>query len=125
VVLATLQVAQHHYAEALESARSAADTYSEALSPTHWRTAVSMSAEGAALAGLGRYAEAGPLLTQSAAILSKDGGAPPVFKTLNARYVEMLHERQALARQTRAPSTAPLGSTAPDVPQAAQASVGR
>jgi tetratricopeptide (TPR) repeat protein len=125
VVLATLQVAQHRYAEALDSARSATDIYSEALSPTHWRTAVSMSAQGAALAGLGRYAEAEPLLTQSAAILSKDGGAPPVFKTLNARYLVTLRERQALARPARTPSTAPLGSAAPDVPQAAQASVGR
>src|ERR1700722_6150710 len=83
VVLATLQVAQHHYAEALESARSATDTYSEALSPTHWRTAVSMSAQGAALTGLGRYAEAEPLLRQSAAILSKDGGARPALERLS------------------------------------------
>jgi tetratricopeptide (TPR) repeat protein len=125
VVLATLQVAQQHYAQALESARSATDIYSEALSPTHWRTAVSMSAQGAALTGLGRYAEAEPLLTQSAAILSKDGGAPPVFKTLNARYLDTLRERQARARATATSSKAQLEPAAPNVPQAAQASVAR
>jgi tetratricopeptide (TPR) repeat protein len=123
VVLATLQVAQHHYAEALESAHSAADIYSEALSPTHWRTAVSMSAEGAALTGLGRYAEAQPLLNKSAAILSKDGGAPAVFKTLNARYLDTLHVRQGRALPTPTSSTAALESAPPNaVPQAAQAS---
>jgi tetratricopeptide (TPR) repeat protein len=99
VVLATLQLAQHHYPEALESARSATDIYSEALSPTHWRTAISMNAQGAALTGLGRYSEAEPLLTQSEAILRKDGGAPPVFRTLNARYLETLHQRQQQSHQ--------------------------
>ena len=113
VVLATLQVAQQHYAEALESARSATAIYSEALSPTHWRTAVAMSEEGAALTGLGRYAEAAPLLTQTEAILSKDGGAPPVFRTLNARYLETLRRRQhSSLRPTLTTSTAQSKSTA-------------
>jgi hypothetical protein len=44
--------------------------------------AASMSAQGAALTGLGRYAEAQPLLTQSAALLSKDGGGSGVDRTL-------------------------------------------
>jgi tetratricopeptide (TPR) repeat protein len=124
VVLATLQVAQHHYAEALESARSATDIYSEALSPTHWRTAVSMSVQGAALTGLGRLTEAQPLLTKSAAILSKDGGAPPVFKTLNARYLDTLHQRQRRALPTPTSSTTALDLGAPNpVPQAARATV--
>jgi tetratricopeptide (TPR) repeat protein len=100
VVLATLQIAQHHYPEALETARSATDAYSAALSPTHWRTAAAMSAQGAALTGLGRYTEAEPMLTRSGAILSKDG-APPVFRTLNDRYLDALHRREQLADGTR------------------------
>jgi tetratricopeptide (TPR) repeat protein len=104
VALATLQLAQHRYAQALESASSAADIYGAALSPTHWRTVVAISAQGAALSGLGRYAEAEPLLTRSAALLSKDGGAPPVFRTLNTRYLDALRERQRIAKQTGAPT---------------------
>jgi tetratricopeptide (TPR) repeat protein len=102
VVLATLQVAQHHYPEALETARSATDIYTAALSATHWRTAAAMSAQGAALTGLGRYSEAAPLLGDSEAVLSnKEGGAPPVFRTLNERYLEALHRREQLAAGTR------------------------
>jgi tetratricopeptide (TPR) repeat protein len=106
VVLATLQVAQHHYPEALESARGARDIYTAALSATHWRTAVAMSAQGAALTGLGRYAEAEPLLTQSKAILGKDGGAPPVFRTLNERYLDTLHRREQHASELKLTSSA-------------------
>lgn len=91
VVLATLQIAQHRYSEALESARSASDIYTAALSAEHWRTGAAISAQGAALTGLKRYAEAAPLLARSETILSKDG-APPVFRTLNERYLETLHE---------------------------------
>jgi tetratricopeptide (TPR) repeat protein len=127
VALATLQLAQHRYPEALESARSANDIYSSALSATHWRTAVAMSAQGAALTGLGRYAEAEPLLTKSAALLSKDGGAPPVFRTLGARYLDTLHERERLANQPKsASSSVPAESAAViAVPQAKQASIVR
>jgi tetratricopeptide (TPR) repeat protein len=115
VALATLRLAQHRYAEALESARSANDIYSTALSPTHWRTAVSMSAQGAALSGLGRYAEAEPLLTKSAALLSKDGGAPPVFRTLSARYLDTLHERERLASGLKPTSSPVAGESAAPV----------
>jgi serine/threonine-protein kinase len=127
VALATLQLAQHRYPQALESARSAYDIYSAALSPTHWRAAVAMSAQGAALTGLGRYAEAQPLLTKSAAILSKDGGAPPAFRTLNARYLDTLHEREGLARRPAPTSSAAAGESAEPnaIPQADQASIGR
>jgi tetratricopeptide (TPR) repeat protein len=127
VALATLQVAQHRYPEALESARGASDTYSTALSPTHWRTAVAMSAQGAALTGLGRYAEAEPLLTQSEAILSKDGGAPPVFRTLNERYLDTLHRRERLGSHARLTSSATLGESAEAkvVPPAHQVSIAR
>jgi tetratricopeptide (TPR) repeat protein len=113
VVLATLQVAQHHYPEALESARGARGIYTAALSATHWRTAVAMSAQGAALTGLGRYAEAEPLLTQSATILAKDGGAPPVFRTLNERYLDTLHRREQHASELKLTSSAAPAPAAP------------
>jgi len=89
--------------------------------------AVAMSAQGAALAGLGRYAEAEPLLTRSEAILSKDGGAPPVFRTLNERYLDALHQRERPANQVKLTSSpVPDASAQPDaIPQADQASAVR
>ena len=117
VVLATLQVAQHHYPEALEAARSATDIYTAALSATHWRTAAAMSAEGAALTGLGRCTEAEPLLTRSELILSnKEDGAPPVFRTLNTHYLETLHRREQLAGHAKLTSaTAQTESAQPPI----------
>jgi len=127
VALATLQVAEQRYPEALESARAASDTYSAALSPSHWRTAVAMSAQGAALTGLGRYAEAEPLLTRSEAILSKDGGAPPVFRTLNERYLDTLHRSERLGSHAKLTPPAALGESAEAkvVPPASQVSIAR
>jgi tetratricopeptide (TPR) repeat protein len=90
VHLAILQVAQHRYDTALASARGAVEILSPALSPTHWKTAVAESAEGAALAGLGRYAEARTLLTRSVDILARDGGAPADYHRLAQRYLEQL-----------------------------------
>jgi tetratricopeptide (TPR) repeat protein len=104
--LATLQVAQDKFPDALESARSAADIYTTSLSASHWRTAAAECAEGAALTGLGRYREAEPLLTHGYAILSKDSGAPPSFRTLAEQYMETLHRRERLANRSRTPSSA-------------------
>jgi hypothetical protein len=59
------------------SAHDAADTYTSARSATHWLTAAARTAEGAALTGLGRYAEAEQVLTASHETLSKDEGALP------------------------------------------------
>jgi tetratricopeptide (TPR) repeat protein len=94
IVLAHLEVAEHRYADALESARSAAEIYTSALSASHWKTAVAESAQGAALAGLGRYAEAEPLLKNSAEKLAKNNAAPPVFRTLTQSYIADLHRRE-------------------------------
>ena len=109
IVLATLQVAQQHYPEALETAGSAVAIYTAALSATHWRTAAAMSAQGAALTGLGRYPEAEPLLARSEEILSKDGGAPPVFRTLNERYLDTLHRRERPARPAKLAASVAAG----------------
>ena len=113
VHVAILQVARREYDDALVSARDAVAILSAAVSPTHWKTAVGESVEGAALTGLGRYGEAQPLLTRSLGILSKDGGAPPAYHDLAQRYLDRLHaqsgragaERQSYAVATTAPTS--------------------
>jgi tetratricopeptide (TPR) repeat protein len=110
--LATLEVAQGKFPDALESARSAAEIYTASLSPSHWRTAAAESAEGAALTGLGRYPEAESLLTHSYAVLSKDSGAPPSFRTLAEQYRDMLHRRERLANRPQARSPANIAVVA-------------
>jgi tetratricopeptide (TPR) repeat protein len=92
--MAILQVALRKYGDALVSARDAVGILSTALSPTHWKTAVGESAEGAALTGLGQYAEAEPLLVLSLGILNKDGGAPPAYRKLAQRYLSKLRARE-------------------------------
>ena len=94
VVVAILQVARGQSAEALESARSAVEIFTTALSATNWKTALAECAEGAALTGLGRYADAEPLLLRGAAILSKDPGTPLAYRHLAQRYLAQLHQRE-------------------------------
>jgi tetratricopeptide (TPR) repeat protein len=105
VVVAILQVARGQNAEALESARSAVDIFTTALSPTNWKTALGEIAEGAALTGLARYAEAEPLLQHGAGILSKDPDAPPAYRDLAQHYLAQLHERQSGPRRLRGVAT--------------------
>jgi tetratricopeptide (TPR) repeat protein len=94
MMLAILRVSEEKYAEALQLAQNAKTIYSAALSPDHWRTAIAESAAGAALTGLGRYAEAETELAHSYGILSKSGGAPLVYRTLTQRYLDALHRRE-------------------------------
>jgi tetratricopeptide (TPR) repeat protein len=104
--VAILKVARGQYAAALASARSAVDIYTTALSATHWKTAIGESAAGAALSGLGRYAEAERLLDHSVAILSKDPDVPAAYRELAQRYLAQLHERQSRAQRTQEPTPA-------------------
>jgi tetratricopeptide (TPR) repeat protein len=97
--LAILQVARGQNAEALVSARSAVAIFTEALSATHWKTAVGECAEAAALTGLDRYAEAELLLKHGLGILSKDPDAPAAYRDLAQRYLAQLQERQTRARR--------------------------
>lgn len=91
-LLANLLVATDRYEEALEYARKARAISTAALSDKHWRTAIAISAEGAALAGLEKYAEAETLLLQSYAVLSTDEGAIPVFVTETTQRLARLYE---------------------------------
>lgn len=78
-LLASCLVANGDYDEALYLASEARGIYTAALSADHWRTAVAIGAEGAALAGQQKFAEAEPLLVQSHAILSEDPNAMSIF----------------------------------------------
>jgi tetratricopeptide (TPR) repeat protein len=99
--VAILQVARGQNAEALMTARSAVEIFTATLSATHWKTAVGECAEGAALTGLQRYAEAEPLLKHCHGILNKDPDAPAAYRALAQRYLAQLHQRQTLARASR------------------------
>jgi tetratricopeptide (TPR) repeat protein len=94
IALAILRVDQKNYSKALEFARNAKAIYTAALSADHWRTALAECAEGAALTGLGRYAEAEKPLTHGHAILIKDSGLPLIYRTLAQRYFDVLHRRE-------------------------------
>ncbi len=119
VHVAILQVVQHQYEQALISARDAVQILSSGLSPTHWKTAVGESTEGAALAGLGRYAEAEPLLVQGLAILGKDGGAPPEYRRLAQQYLEQLHIKEHAARRPAQSIGAPILKARVELPKGA------
>jgi tetratricopeptide (TPR) repeat protein len=110
--LAILQVATRQYSDALASARAAADIYTSALSASHWKTAIAESAEGAALTGLGNYAESETLLLHSYGILSKDADAPAAFRSLTQNYLNTLHQKQRNAHRAGAGSP-PENSTVP------------
>ena len=89
--LAILQVATQHYPEALVAARSAAEIYTSTVSATNWKTALAESVGGAALTGMGNYAEAERQLLDGYAILSNDRGALPMYRSLARRYLETLY----------------------------------
>jgi tetratricopeptide (TPR) repeat protein len=93
--LAMLQIATRKYAAALDSSTEAVRIYSAALSPVHWRTAIAQSAQGAALAGLGRYSEAEKILPKAYQILSADRGASKTYVEIAKRYLDDLRRREA------------------------------
>ena len=111
VHVAILQVARREYDEALVSARDAVAILSAAVSPTHWKTAVGESVEGAALTGLGQYPAAEKQLLRGYTILSDDTGVVPMYRELARRYVQDLYRRWGRpqdVRRSRPPSLAPL-----------------
>jgi tetratricopeptide (TPR) repeat protein len=101
--MAMLKNAQGKYSDALTLAQQARQIYTQALTADHWRTAIAESAEGSALRGLARYPEAEICLTHSNDILSKNSGAPAIFRTLTAQSLEGLHrDAHRLARASSA-----------------------
>ena len=65
VVKANLMLAQERFDDALALSETARDTLLMSLPNDHWSVAAAQSAAGAALAGLGSYADAEPLLLRS------------------------------------------------------------
>jgi tetratricopeptide (TPR) repeat protein len=99
--LAILQVATRDYSRAFESAYKATEISTAAFSASHWRTAVAESAQGAALAGLGRYADAEKLLVHSYGILNKDMGVLPTYRSLSRAYLEQMYRQWGRPAQAR------------------------
>jgi tetratricopeptide (TPR) repeat protein len=89
--VAILQVATQHYPEALVAARAAAEIYTSTASATSWKTALAESVGGAALTGMGNYAEAERQLLDGYTILNNDKGALPMYRSLARRYLEALY----------------------------------
>jgi len=89
--VAILQVKMRNYADALVSARGAAQIYSAALSATNWKTALAQSIGGAALSGLRKYPQAEHQLLDSYQILNNDAGALPMYRALARHYLEAMY----------------------------------
>jgi tetratricopeptide (TPR) repeat protein len=89
--VAILQVAKHQYADGYASARDAAQIFSASLSATNWKTALAQSVGGAALGGMGKYAEAERQLLDSYTILNSDTGAFRMYRALARRYLQSLY----------------------------------
>jgi Flp pilus assembly protein TadD len=109
IALAILRVDEKNYPEALKLARDAKGIYTTALSPDHWRTGLAECAEGAALTGLGRFAEAEKPLTHGHAIVSKESGLPLIYKNLAQRYFDTLRrsEKTQVADATKQNAATP------------------
>jgi tetratricopeptide (TPR) repeat protein len=105
-----LQVATHKYPEALASARESQDMFTAAFSATNWKTAIAQAVSGAALAGMGRYPEAQEQLARGYTILSNDGGALPMYRTLARRYLEDLYRRWGRPQDARRYAAAPAAT---------------
>ena len=95
-------LAQQRYDEALALAAEARGILIASMPADSWQVAAAMNAEGAALLGLGRYAQAEPLLLDSLAPLAR---APiPGLDVRGKRRVVELYEKWGkleLARKAR------------------------
>ena len=110
--LAVIEDATRRYAAALTSARAAERIWSADLPASAWKIAVAQSAEGAALAGMGRYAEANKLLVHSRSVLASDPGAFPMYRALNQRYLDRLRHRPGGAHAVARPAPSAASTTA-------------
>ena len=90
-LLANIFVATDRYEDARTFASRAKEINSASLTPGHWRTMIAVSAEGAALAGLGRYTEAEKLLLESNDALARDPSVLAVFVAENRKQLANLY----------------------------------
>jgi hypothetical protein len=89
------------YPDALLSARAAKEIFTSALSASNWKTAIAQSVNGAALTGVGKYAEAERELLQAYRLLSQDAAALPTYRTLARRYLEDLYRKWGRPQDAR------------------------
>jgi tetratricopeptide (TPR) repeat protein len=120
--VAILQVATRKYPDALVSARASVDMFTAGLSATNWKTAIAQAVSGAALAGLGRYSEAEEQLVHGYTILSNDGGALPMYRTLARRYLEDLYRKWGRPQNARRYEAAKSSSATQSHPAVARTS---
>jgi non-specific serine/threonine protein kinase/serine/threonine-protein kinase len=99
--VAIQQVATGKYAEALQSAHSAMEMWISVHEPTIWRMVIAESLEGAALTGLGRYAEADKLLVHSTAVLDKESDAQIEYQVLAKGYLDTLPKKMGSTHGAR------------------------
>jgi hypothetical protein len=92
--LAMLEVATGKFAEADRDARAAREIYTDAFSPTHFTAALAACVEGAALTGLGDYAQAEKLLNEGNPIVNKYPYAFAADRALVRGYLQDLHRQQ-------------------------------
>jgi tetratricopeptide (TPR) repeat protein len=101
VHVAIFQVATHKYGDAALSARAAREMFATTMSPTSWRTGLAESVNGAALAGMGEFADAEKQLQHGYALMRDDASAVPMYRTLVRRYVEDLYRRWGRPQEAR------------------------
>ena len=91
-LLANLLIETERFQEAHTVAAEAHRIQLQSLGADHWRTAAAASAEGAALSGLGRHAEAEELLLQSFATLQREADALPLYVNNTTRWLADLYK---------------------------------
>ena len=90
--LAVLELKTGRPEEALARAAAAREALAAAYGPEHWRTAWAQALQGAALAALGRFAEAEPLLVSAHEVLSQGTGARDTQVQSSTQYLVELYE---------------------------------
>jgi tetratricopeptide (TPR) repeat protein len=124
--VAIFQIATRNYQDALVSARAAREMYTSALSASNWKTALAQSVNGAALAGVGKHAEAERELLQAYTLLSQNAAALPDYRNLTRRYLAELYRQWGrpaeAARYAVRPVRAASNSLAAAEPHAAASS---
>ena len=91
---AILEAATGRFADAGQSGRAAQEIFKATLAPGDWWNAVAESVQGAALMGLGDYAQAEPLLSHAYGVLKSDRTVTGAYLMLAKRYVEALRQAQ-------------------------------
>ena len=101
--VAILQVATHKYPEALVSARTAAEIFTNALSAANWKNSACAIGQWRGAGGHGRLSGGRKATTPPASTRSwsDDAGAVPMYRVLVRRYVEDLYRRWGRPQDAR------------------------